>query len=36
MEWELLEQEFPEYTAYLEANGYPEPMPDYFDYSAED
>ncbi|MEY3895673.1 MAG: hypothetical protein RLZZ214_1192 [Verrucomicrobiota bacterium] len=28
MQWELLEQEFPEYAAYLESNGSPEPQPD--------
>ena len=28
MQWELLEQEFPEYAAYLESKGSPEPQPD--------
>ncbi len=28
MQWELLEQEFPEYAAYLVSNGSPEPQPD--------
>ncbi len=28
MQWELLEQEFPEYAAYLESNGSPEPQPE--------
>jgi serine/threonine protein kinase len=28
MQWELLEQEFPEYGAYLVSNGSPEPQPD--------
>lgn len=27
-EWEMLEQEFPAYADYLEANGWPEPKPD--------
>jgi hypothetical protein len=34
--WELLEQEFPTYAAYLAANGYPDPMPDFTNYDAED
>jgi serine/threonine protein kinase len=34
--WEMLEQEFPAYADYLEANGSPEPMPDHRDYAAED
>lgn len=34
--WELLEQEFPTYAAYLAANGYPDPMPDFTNYAAED
>jgi hypothetical protein len=28
MQWELLEQEFPDYAAYLASNGSPEPKPD--------
>jgi serine/threonine protein kinase len=36
MQWELLEQEFPAYAAYLEANGWPEPKPDHRNYKAED
>lgn len=35
-DWELLEQEFPTYAAYLAANGYPDPMPDFTNYAAED
>lgn len=35
-EWEILEQEFPQYAAYLEANGWPEPKPDHHNYKAED
>jgi hypothetical protein len=35
-QWELLEQEFPEYAAYLERNGWPEPQPDHNDYDAKD
>jgi hypothetical protein len=36
MEWELLEQEFPEYNAYLAANGSPEPKPDHRNLRAVD
>jgi serine/threonine protein kinase len=36
MQWELLEQEFPAYAAYLEANGWPEPKPDHRNLKAED
>jgi serine/threonine protein kinase len=36
MEWELLEQEFPEYDAYLAANGSPEPQPDHRNLKAVD
>jgi hypothetical protein len=35
-QWELLEQEFPDYAAYLEQNGWPEPQPDHNDYDAKD
>jgi hypothetical protein len=35
-DWELLEQEFPTYADYLAANGYPDPMPDFTNYAAED
>ena len=34
--WEMLEQEFPAYADYLEANGWPEPKPDHGDYQSED
>ena len=36
MEWELLEQEFPAYADYLEANGWPEPKPDKRNLKAQD
>jgi serine/threonine protein kinase len=36
MEWELLEQEFPAYADYLEANGWPEPKPNHRNLKAED
>lgn len=36
MQWELLEQEFPAYADYLEANGWPEPKPDRRNLKAED
>jgi len=36
MEWELLEQEFPAYADYLEANGWPEPKPDLRNLKAQD
>ena len=36
MEWELLEQEFPAYADYLEANGWPEPKPDMRNLKAQD
>jgi tetratricopeptide (TPR) repeat protein len=36
MEWELLEQEFPAYADYLEANGWPEPKPDHRNLRALD
>jgi hypothetical protein len=36
MEWELLEQEFPAYADYLEANGWPEPKPDHRNLKAID
>jgi hypothetical protein len=36
MEWELLEQEFPKYADYLEANGWPEPKPDKRNLKAQD
>lgn len=36
MEWELLEQEFPAYADYLEANGSPEPKPVHRDLRAVD
>lgn len=36
MEWELLEQEFPDYAAYLTANGSPEPQPDRRNLKAVD
>jgi hypothetical protein len=35
-QWEMLEQEFPEYAAYLEQKGWPEPQPDHNDYDAKD
>jgi serine/threonine protein kinase len=35
-QWELLEQELPDYAAYLEQNGWPEPQPDHNDYDAKD
>ena len=35
-DWELLEQEFPAYASYLQANGYPDPAPDFTNYDAED
>ena len=36
MQWELLEQEFPGYAGYLEANGWPEPKPDKRNLKAQD
>lgn len=35
-DWELLEQEYPAYASYLQANGYPDPAPDFTNYDAED
>jgi serine/threonine protein kinase len=36
MQWDLLEQEFPEYGQYLVSNGSPEPQPDRRDLRDED
>jgi hypothetical protein len=36
MQWELLEQEFPDYAGYLASIGSPEPKPDRRDLRDED